>query len=615
MSCTYFFHHILKTLGLNHVLSDLTLVAWSEKDPKLNHLDQNHIDEGHLLETLFTEIDTSLPEDLEIMGIECTHHPMPTEESYFRYKWIIMELLQGWRWAMPRQKKNPNAPIAKKVHILSLCCPKSSCSATFRCQFGRLGEKLTNPRMKKHTCLDPPKVQMHDDFFAVSNWFNDTHEFNCMMMVLLYFLVTDSSPTYAVRMKSEIRVSSKRLHDVMDYYLDYYSLRHLHPDTSKKGAKLDWFRNIYRAVKRILQKGVAFQQLTIQKRHHPNLVAYHLWLMFLSQPRQVTIIFKGKRERDESQPLAAHIVVRDNSVPMAVGGQWHNSMEDPISIFGNFLNNTLPSHFRPTDAKFFQLAWKIWNDEMGTSKKYENRPDIRDETVPDPPFTKENVEEGFVSEYCCTKELTLRSLGRCRDKIYLGSVILDGMMEMIVANRREELRDVLYISSLGHASQYEEAKNEWKVSRKKKLNIQKRPCLEETKPLVIFGFNPSRIHWKFVEADPLQNTIVHWCSTQDQYSNTTSETRSVIAYFKAYALRPDTNREWKIHLSNEDHCSRQPDSYNCGVFYLLHCFFVLNGYREYANRLNELDLKKVRLWICYCLVKGEFIDPLRVYTT
>jgi Ulp1 family protease len=194
--------------------------------------------------------------------------------------------------------------------------------------------------------------------------------------------------------------------------------------------------------------------------------------------------------------------------------------------------------------------------------------------------------------------------------------ILDFMMDLILDKRREDpnSRGVVYISSLSHDILYLKKREKWKVSPKKWKMMQSSSCLEERKPLVIFGFNPGRIHWKLVEADPLLNTIVHWCSLQDQYSDTTWQTRSVVAYFKAYALRPDTNREWKIHLSNEDHCSRQSDSYNCGVFYLLHCFFVLNGYSKYANRLNELDLKKVRLWICYCLVKGEFIDPLGEYS-
>jgi hypothetical protein len=105
--------------------------------------------------------------------------------------------------------------------------------------------------------------------------------------------------------------------------------------------------------------------------------------------------------------ILAPLLEANNALPMLVQGQGQDIIEDPITIFGNFLNNTLPSNFRTTDPKFFQLSWKIWNDEMGTSKIYENQPDLRKETVPDPKFTEEDVREGIVCESILNKNKIL----------------------------------------------------------------------------------------------------------------------------------------------------------------------------------------------------------------
>ena len=226
-----------------------------------------------------------------------------------------------------------------------------------------------------------------------------------------------------------------------------------------------------------------------------------------------------------------------------------------------------------------------------------------------------------------------KDLATLRPGEWLNDAIITGMVNLMVA-KHNEMRSqdsshslVGFVDSIKFDCNNYYRNGKW-TSKQRTLRrlVQSHNIFAFRK--VLFAINSLGDHWvgvsSFIDETTHTYVLKFWDSLQGAGKQ---ELQKVQAFYHAHeqhvlASGRSKNHEggnekcisWEKKFGNDGHCLVQPDGFNCGVFLILHFYFEINGYNptEVAgrSRLSQEHLNQMRLWVCYCLLKGAFVDPL-----
>jgi len=550
-------------------------------------------------------------------------------------------------------------------------CFRAECIGHATCQ-GKLSVTVGKDglRYSKVVPHNPQCVAMLQDFWD----FGNLKQHASLLAVLLLSLVTDIFPNFGIVMYNSRKVSHEHKRECILVFLQYFSLEYLSPLNGKEKCEptMSWFSGLYDAVASTIRNSTGGDgvrlwcpwQVSDTKRFT---ISFGLWLLFETTPK--------RKRREPIKRTLSSVESTDHFVPencfSAFGPATENLFGGQTSpSHGAGSNTTVASLWTPQLARSVMKENKPPTKQLLTPPRGNDV--VEDPTSQLQRFFNYEFEQMFggtddwkyatrLQENCHSVEPTgltgtrtastplegIEHRGFCRDKgidaeeiasVRVGKQLNDnvvGCMQGLIVTFHQKLlgpgfKKPVLLNTLHYHFHYKGPRDfqeeiggatvfdwNWNVNPRLRKRIEKNDfdhIYDETDMTVLSVCEQG--HWRMYTAHIKRKVIRGWDSLG--FSPNGYNIEALEQWFVDHCKMGEKgyweNQKGHWQVDSRNLSGRQVDGNSCGVFVIMNFLYVINSLEENAREVTQDRLNmdcRVRLWIVFCLLRGEFVDPFQ----